>query len=135
MLVPKRAKFRKQFKGRMQGTSLRGSSVNFGEFGLKAMEPGWVSSRQIEAARRAMTRYTRSGGRVYIRIFPDKPITKKPAETRMGGGKGEVQEYVAVVRPGRILFEMVGITEVQAKEALARAGAKLSIACKFVPKG
>ena len=134
MLVPKRAKYRKQFTGRMKGISLRGSQVNFGEFGLRAMEPGWISSRQIEAARRAMTRYTRSGGRVYIRIFPDKPITKKPAETRMGGGKGEVQEYVAVVRPGRILFEMVGITEAQAKEALARAGAKLSVACKFVLK-
>ena len=134
MLVPKRAKYRKQFTGRMKGISLRGSQVNFGEFGLRAMEPGWISSRQIEAARRAMTRYTRSGGRVYIRIAPDKPITKKPAETRMGGGRGEVQDYVAVVRPGRILFEMVGITEAQAKEALARAGAKLSVACKFVLK-
>lgn len=132
MLAPKRAKHRKQFRGKRRGKSIRGSQVNFGEFGLKAMSTGWVGSRQIEAARRAITHFMKRGGRVWIRIFPDKPITKKPAETRMGGGKGDVYEYVAVVRPGRILFEISGVSEQSAKEALRLAGAKLPILTKTV---
>lgn len=134
MLVPKRAKFRKSFRGRRTGFAYRGDKVNFGEFGLKAMEPGWVSSRQIEAARKTMTRYTQKGGRVFIRIFPDKPISKKPAERRMGGGKGDVADYVAVIRPGRILFEMSGISADMAHEALMRAAAKLPIDVRVVYK-
>ena len=134
MLVPKRAKFRKSFRGRRTGLSYRGEYVSFGEFGLKATEPGWVSSRQIEAARKTMTRYTQKGGRVFIRIFPDKPISKKPAERRMGGGKGDVAEYVAVVRPGRILFEMSGVTRDMAQEALTRASAKLPIDARIVER-
>lgn len=115
--------------------SIRGSVVNFGEFGLKAQTSGWVTSRQIEAARRALTHYTKRGGRIWIRIFPDKPITKKPPETRMGSGKGDVYEYVAVVRPGRILFEMGGITLADAKESMRLASAKLPIRTKFIVKG
>ncbi len=134
MLVPKRAKYRKSFRGRRTGLSYRGDKVNFGEFGLKALEPGWVSSRQIEAARKTMTRYTQKGGRVFIRIFPDKPISKKPAERRMGGGKGDVADYVAVIRPGRILFEMSGISSEMAHEALTRAAAKLPIDVRVVIK-
>lgn len=134
MLVPKRAKYRKQFRGRMIGKALRGARIDYGTFGLKAMTVGWVSSRQIEAARKVMTRYTRKGGRVFIRIFPDKPITKKPAETRMGGGKGDVVEYVAVIRPGRMLFEMSGIPLDVAKEALIAASDKLPVQAKFIAK-
>ncbi len=134
MLAPKRAKHRKQFRGKRTGKSIRGSVVNFGEFGLKAMTDGWVTSRQIEAARRALTHYTKRGGRIWIRIFPDKPITKKPPETRMGSGKGDVYEYVAVVRPGRILFEMGGITLADAKESMRLASAKLPVQTKFVTK-
>ena len=134
MLAPKRAKHRKMFRGKRTGISIRGSNVDFGEFGLKATTAGWVSSRQIEAARRALTHYTRRGGRVWIRIFPDKPITKKPPETRMGSGKGDVYEYVAVVRPGRVLFEMAGITRDQAVESLRLAAAKLPIRTQFVVK-
>lgn len=118
----------------MRGLSYRGSALAFGEFGLKAMEAGWVSSRQIEASRRALTHHIRRGGRVWIRIFPDKPITKKPPETRMGSGKGDVAEYVCVVRPGRILFEMAGVDAVLAAEALRLAGIKLPIKSKFVIK-
>lgn len=134
MLSPKREKFRKQFRGKMRGISTRGSSVSFGDFGLKALTAGWVSSKQIEAARRAMTHYIKRGGRIWIRIFPDKPITKKPAETRMGSGKGDVYEHVAVVRPGRILFEMSGVIESVASEAMRLAGAKLPVKTKFVSK-
>ncbi len=134
MLAPKRAKFRKSFRGKRRGKSIRGSNVDFGDYGLKAQTVGWVSSRQIEAARRTLTHFTRRGGRIWIRIFPDKPITKKPPETRMGSGKGDVYEYVAVVRPGRVLFEMSGVTQEQAKEAMRLASAKLPIQTKFVVK-
>lgn len=134
MLAPKRAKFRKAFRGKRGGKSIRGSNVDFGEYGLKAETVGWVSSRQIEAARRTLTHFTKRGGRIWIRIFPDKPITKKPPETRMGSGKGDVYEYVAVVRPGRVLFEMSGITVDDAKEAMRLASAKLPIRTKFVTK-
>ena len=122
------------FRGKRTGISIRGSNVDFGEFGLKATTAGWVSSRQIESARRALTHYTRRGGRVWIRIFPDRPVTHKPPETRMGSGKGDVFEYVAVVRPGRILFEMAGITREQAVESLRLAAAKLPIRTQFVVK-
>ncbi len=118
----------------MRGVSIRGSNVDFGQFGLRAMTAGWVSSRQIEAARRALTHYIRRGGRVWIRIFPDKPVTKKPPETRMGSGKGDVHEFVSVVRPGRIVFEMAGITKDMAEEAMRLAAAKLPIRTKFVIK-
>lgn len=134
MLAPKRAKWRKSFRGKRGGLSVRGSAVTFGEFGLKAATSGWVASRQIEAARKALTHATRRGGRVWIRIFPDKPITKKPPETRMGSGKGDVYEYVAVVKPGRILFEMGGIELDLAKEAMRLAGAKLPVRTSFVVK-
>ncbi len=134
MLAPKRAKYRKAFRGKRRGKSIRGSNVDFGEYGLKAQTVGWVSSRQIEAARRTLTHFTKRGGRIWIRIFPDKPITKKPPETRMGSGKGDVYEYVAVVRPGRVLFEMSGIAADQAKEAMRLASAKLPIRTKFVIK-
>ena len=127
MLVPKRAKFRKQFRGTMKGLAQTGSKVNFGNFGLKATTGGWVTSRQIESARRALTHYTQKGGRIWIRIFPDKPITKKPAETRMGSGKGDVFDYVAVVRPGRILFEMAGVEKTLVLKAMKMAGAKLAL--------
>lgn len=134
MLTPKRAKYRKQFRGSRRGVATRGVDVSFGEFGLRAMSNGWVSSRQIEAARRALTHYIKRGGRVWIRIFPDKPITKKPPETRMGSGKGDVFEYVAVVRAGRVLFEMSGVDAVMAKEAMRLASAKLPVKSKFVTK-
>ena len=124
MLVPKRAKFRKQFRGSMKGLALRGARINFGEYGLKAEGSGWLSSRQIEAARRVMTHYTQKGGRVWIRIFPDKPVSDKPPEVRMGGGKGDVVDYVAVIRPGRILFEMGGIPLELAKLAMEDAAHK-----------
>lgn len=134
MLVPKRAKYRKQFRGKMGGLSFRGSELNFGDYGLKAETRGWVTSRQIEAARKAITHYTKRGGRVWIRIFPDKPVTKKPPETRMGSGKGDVAGYVVVVKPGRILFEMGGITQKTAQDALNLAAAKLPIITKFIIK-
>ena len=134
MLMPKKVKFRKMQKGRMNGKAYRGSTVSFGEYGLKAIEPGWLSSSQIEAARIAITRYVKRGCKVWIRIFPDKPITKKPAETRMGKGKGAPEYWVAVVRPGRILYEMSGVTEVLAKEAMRLASHKLSVATKFVKR-
>ncbi len=134
MLQPSRTKFRKQFRGKRRGLSLRGSDVSFGSCGLQATTVGWVNARQIEAARRAMTHFTKRGGRIWIRIFPDKPITKKPPETRMGSGKGDVEQYVAVVRPGRMMFEMGGIPVDQAKEAMRLAAAKLPIKTKFVVK-
>jgi len=134
MLMPKKVKFRKMMKGRMHGKASRGSRVSFGEFGLKALEPGWVTSRQIEAARVAITRHAKRGVKVWIRVFPDKPITKKPAETRMGKGKGAPEYWVAVVRPGRVLYEVSGIPEPIAKEALELAAHKLAIATKFVTR-
>ncbi|MCX6791548.1 MAG: 50S ribosomal protein L16 [Candidatus Gottesmanbacteria bacterium] len=134
MLAPRRAKHRKAFRGKRTGISIRGSHVDFGEYGLKALTAGWVTSRQIEAARRALTHSTRRGGRIWIRIFPDKPVTHKPPETRMGSGKGDVFEYVAVVRPGRILFEMAGISHEQAVESLRLAAAKLPVRTLFVAK-
>lgn len=134
MLSPKRAKYRKQFRGRMKGLSSRGTTLDFGTVGIKAIRSGWVNSRQIEAARKAMTHYTQKGGRVWIRIFPDKPVSKKPAETRMGGGKGDIFEYVAVVRPGRVLFEMAGVPLEIAKTALTQAANKLPIDTRFVTK-
>lgn len=134
MLMPKRVKYRKQQRGRMRGTSLRGSTVAFGEFGLQALEPIWLTSRQIEAARRTMVRYIKRRGKVWIRVFPDKPFTKRAAETRMGTGKGPVEYWVAVVRPGRMLFEMGGIPEAEAKEALRLAANKLPIKTKFVKR-
>jgi large subunit ribosomal protein L16 len=134
MLVPKRVKFRKQQRGRRSGLAIRGSSLAFGQYGLKALEAAWVTNRQIEAARRAMTRYIKRGGKVWIRIFPDKPITSKPAETRMGKGKGAPEGWVAVVKPGRILYEMEGITEIEAKEAMRLAAMKLPIATRFVSR-
>lgn len=134
MLAPKRAKFRKSFRGTMRGLSERASKIDFGEFGLKSLSNGWVTSRQIEAARRTLTHYTKRGGRIWIRIFPDKPISKKPPETRMGSGKGDIAEYVAVVRAGRIIFEMGAIPKNIAQEAMRLAGAKLPIQTKFIIK-
>lgn len=134
MLAPKRAKYRKAFRGKRGGKAVRGSEIDFGAFGLKALTVGWVGSRQIEAARRALTHYTKRGGRIWIRIFPDKPITKKPPETRMGSGKGDVAEYVAVVKPGRIMFEMAGVPPEVAREAMRLASAKLPVRTKFVVK-
>ncbi|MEK7667425.1 MAG: 50S ribosomal protein L16 [Gemmatimonadota bacterium] len=132
MLAPKRVKFRKMMKGRMRGVATRGQTVAFGHFGLQATEAGWVSNRQIEAARVAMTRHMKRGGKLWIRIFPDKPITKKPAETRMGKGKGNPEGWVAVVKAGRVLFEIEGVTEQLARDALALASAKLPIGTRFV---
>jgi len=134
MLMPKRVKYRKQHRGRMRGTALRGSTLNFGQYGLQALEPAWVTDRQLEAARVAMTRYIKRGGKVWLRVFPDKPVTKKPAETRMGKGKGIPEFWVAVVKPGRILFEMEGITEVVAREAIRLAQAKLPIKTRFIQR-
>jgi large subunit ribosomal protein L16 len=134
MLMPKRTKFRKQFRGKMRGKATRGNHVSFGEFGLMATQCGWVTSRQIEAARIAMTRHIKRGGKVWIRIFPDKPYTKKPLEQRMGKGKAGVEGWVAVIKPGRVMFEMSGVNEDLAKEAMDRARHKLPIACKFVSK-
>jgi large subunit ribosomal protein L16 len=134
MLVPKRVKFRKQQRGRRSGIATRGSSLAFGQYGLKALEAAWITNRQIEAARRAMTRYVKRGGKVWIRVFPDKPITSKPAETRMGKGKGAPEGWVAVVKPGRILYEMEGISETEAKEAMRLAAMKLPIATRFVTR-
>ncbi|HEY45835.1 MAG: 50S ribosomal protein L16 [Anaerolineae bacterium SM23_ 63] len=134
MLFPKRVKYRKQMRGRMKGRASRGTEVNFGDFGLQALEPGWVTARQIEAARRALVRYMRRRGKVWIRIFPDKPVTKKPAETRMGKGKGAVDHWVAVVKPGRILFEISGLNEEGAREAMRLASHKLSVKTKFIKR-
>ncbi|HUU08759.1 MAG TPA: 50S ribosomal protein L16 [Dehalococcoidales bacterium] len=134
MLQPKRVKYRKTHKGRRRGEAQSGNTVTFGEFGLRAMESAWISSRQIEAARRAITHYVRRGANVWIRIFPDKPVTKKAAETRMGGGKGSPEHWVAVVKPGRIIFEMGGISEEAAKGAMRLAAYKLPIATKFVTR-
>jgi large subunit ribosomal protein L16 len=134
LLMPKKVKFRKMQKGRMNGKAYSGSTVSFGDFGLKALEPGWVSSSQIEAARIAITRHAKRGCKVWIRVFPDKPITKKPAETRMGKGKGAPEYWVAVVRPGRILYEMSGVTEAVAKEAMRLASHKLPVATRFIKR-
>lgn len=134
MLVPKRAKYRKQFRGRMRGREFRGTKISFGDYGLLALGTGWVTSRQLEAARRAITHYTQRGGRLWIRVFPDKPITKKAAETRMGSGKGDVFEFVAPVKPGRILFEMGGVTKDIAHSALRLASHKLSVQTRIIEK-
>ena len=134
MLAPKRIKFRKQFKGRTKGIAARGNTVAFGEFGLMSLEPGWITNRQIEASRVAMTREMKRGGKVWIRIFPDKPITKKPAETRMGKGKGGNEGFVCVVKPGRVMFELEGVTPEIAKKAMALAGAKLGVKSRFVAR-
>ena len=132
MLMPKKVKHRKQMKGRMTGQATRGAAISFGEYGLKALEPAWITDRQIEASRVAMTREMKRGGKVWIRIFPDKPITKKPAETRMGKGKGSPEGWVAVVKPGRVMFELEGVTREIAETAMALAAAKLSVKTKFV---
>ena len=134
MLMPKKVKHRKQQKGKRRGKAWRGSDVTFGEYGLKALEVGWITDRQIEAARVAITRFVKRGGKIWIRLFPDKPVTKKPAETRMGKGKGAPEGWVAVVRPGKILYEMEGVTAEQAKEAMRLAGNKLGIKTKFVTR-
>ena len=134
MLMPKRVKHRKQFRGRLTGKALRGNTVSYGDFGLVSLEPAWITSNQIEAARIAMTRYIKRGGQVWIKIFPDKPITEKPAETRMGSGKGSPEYWVAVVKPGRVMFEMDGVSEEIAREAMRLAMHKLPIKCKFVTK-
>ncbi|HIC63340.1 MAG TPA: 50S ribosomal protein L16 [Gemmatimonadetes bacterium] len=134
MLSPKRVKHRKTHKGRMRGMAHRGSKVSFGEYGLQALEPTWISNRQIESARVAMTRHIKRGGKVWIRIFPDKPITQKPAETRMGKGKGAPEGWVAVVKPGRIIFELEGVDETTAQRAMELAAAKLPIKCRFVAR-
>ena len=134
MLLPKRVKYRKQFRGRMKGKANRGNTVSHGDFGLQALEPAWVTNRQIEAARIAMTRYIKRGGRVWIKIFPDKPVTAKPAETRMGSGKGTLEYWVAVVKPGRVLFEISGVSDEIAKEALRLATHKLPCKCKVVSR-
>lgn len=134
MLIPKRVKHRKQFRGRMTGKANRGNTVSHGEFGLVALEPAWITNRQIEAARIAMTRYIKRGGQVWIKIFPDKPITAKPAETRMGSGKGSPEYWVAVVKPGRVMFELAGVPEELAKEAMRLAAHKLPIRTRFVKR-
>ncbi|MBI4036417.1 50S ribosomal protein L16 [Candidatus Daviesbacteria bacterium] len=135
LLAPKRTKFRKAFRGKRGGMATRNNKIAFGQFGLKAMGVGWLTSRQIEAARRAMTNYTKRGGRIWIRIFPDKPITKHPAESRMGSGKGDVEGYVAVVKPGQLIFEMGAVTPVVAREAMRLAAHKLPIETRFIIKG
>lgn len=134
MLMPKRVKHRKQFRGRMTGKALRGSTITYGDYGLVATQPCWITSNQIEAARIAMTRFIKRGGQVWIKIFPDKPVTEKPAETRMGSGKGSPEYWVAVVKPGRVLFELGGVDEELAKEALRLASHKLPLKCKIVSK-
>ena len=134
MLMPKRVKHRKQFRGSMKGKALRGNTLAYGDFGIVAMEPGWITSNQIEAARVAMTRYVKRGGRVWIKIFPDKPVTAKPAETRMGSGKGALEYWVAVVKPGRVMFENAGVPEEVAREALRLATHKLPVKCKIASK-
>jgi large subunit ribosomal protein L16 len=134
MLMPKRVKYRKQMRGRMKGRATRGAEVAFGDYGLQALEPSWVTSRQIEAARQAIVRHVRRRGKYWIRIFPDKPVTVKPAETRMGKGKGDVDHWVAVVKPGRIMFELSGVSEDMAREAFRLASHKLPIKCQFVKR-
>ena len=134
MLMPKRVKYRKVHRGRMKGKAMRGNELAYGEYGIKALEPCWITSNQIEAARRAMTRYIRRGGNIWVKIFPDKPVTEKPAETRMGSGKGAPEYWVAVVKPGRVLFEMGGVSEEVAREAMRLASMKLPIRTKFVMK-
>ena len=134
MLFPKRVKYRKQMRGRMKGRASRGIEITFGDYGLQALEPGWVTARQIEATRRAIVRYMRRRGKVWIRIFPDKPVTKKPAETRMGKGKGAVDHWVAVVKPGRIMFEISGLSEEGAREAMRLAAHKLPIKTRFIQR-
>lgn len=134
MLMPKRVKRRKQMRGRLKGRALRGNKITYGEYGIVALEPSWITSNQIEAARIAMTRYIKRGGQVWIKIFPDKPITAKPAETRMGSGKGSPEYWVAVVKPGRVMFELGGVSEETAREAMRLAANKLPIKCKFVKK-
>ena len=134
MLMPKRVKYRRVQRGRMKGKATRGNTLTYGDFGLVALEPAWITSNQIEAARVAMTRYIRRGGQVWIKIFPDKPVTEKPAETRMGSGKGSPEYWVAVVKPGRVLFEMNGVTFGDAREAMRLAANKLPIRCKFIHK-
>jgi len=134
MLMPKRVKYRRVHRGRMKGNAQRGNTITYGEYGLQALEPTWITSNQIEAARRAMTRYVRRGGNIWIKVFPNKPVTEKPAETRMGSGKGTPEYWVAVVKPGRILFEMGGVSEEDAREAMRLAAHKLSIKTKFVTR-
>lgn len=134
MLSPRRSKFRKQQRGRMRGKATRGNTLSFGDFGLQALEPSWITSRQIEAGRRAMTRYIRRGGKIWIRIFPDKPVTMRPAETRMGSGKGAPEYWVAVVKPGRVMYEINGVDEATAKEAMRLASFKLPIKTKFITR-
>ena len=134
MLLPKRTKYRKQHRGRMKGRAGRGNTLSFGEYGLQALEPCWMTSRQIEAARRAIVRHVKRGGKLWIRVFPDKPVTAKPAETRMGGGKGAVDHWVAVVKPGRMIFEIAGIPEEEAREAMRLASHKLPIKTRFVSR-
>jgi large subunit ribosomal protein L16 len=134
MLMPKRVKYRRIHRGRMKGNATRGNTLTYGEYGLQALEPAWITSNQIEAARRAMTRYVKRGGNIWIKIFPDKPVTEKPAETRMGSGKGSPEYWVAVVKPGRILFEMGGVSEEIAREAMRLAAHKLPIKTKFVTR-
>jgi large subunit ribosomal protein L16 len=134
MLMPKRVKYRKQMRGRMKGKASRGTEIVFGEYGLQALEPAWVTARQVEAARRAIVRHVRRRGKYWIRIFPDKPVTAKPAETRMGKGKGAVDHWVAVVKPGRIVFELSGVSEEMAREAMRLASHKLPIKCQFVKR-
>ena len=135
MLSPRRTKYRKQHRGRMRGMAYRGSTLNFGDYALQAnLEPSWITARQIEAARRAMTRYVKRGGKIWIRIFPDKPVTMRPAETRMGSGKGSPEFWVAVVKPGRVMFEMAGVPEETAKEAMRLAAQKLPIKTKFITR-
>ncbi len=134
MLQPKRTKYRKAMKGRTSGIAMRGSDISFGDFALQALEPGWVTSRQIEAARMAIQRHVKRAGKLFIRIFPDKPITKKPLETRMGSGKGAVEGYVAVILPGRVMFEIQGVSEETAREAFRLAGHKLPVAAKFMSR-
>ncbi|EEU03616.1 ribosomal protein L16 [Eubacterium saphenum ATCC 49989] len=135
MLMPKRVKRRRVHRGRMKGVATKGNKVTYGEYGLVSQEPAWITSNQIEAARIAMTRYMKRGGDVYIKIFPHKPVTKKPAEVRMGSGKGSPEYWVAVVKPGRVMFEIAGVTEAQAREAMRLASHKLPVKCKFVKKG
>lgn len=135
MLMPKKSKYRKQMRGTMKGNATRGTKLSFGDFGLQSMDAGWVNSRQIESARRAISNYTQRGGRTWITIFPDKPVTKKPPEVRMGGGKGDIESYVAVVKPGRIMFEMAGVSTEMAKEALRLASHKLPVKTKILVRG
>jgi large subunit ribosomal protein L16 len=134
MLMPKRVKYRKQMRGRMKGKATRGTEVAFGDYGLQALEPAWITARQIEAARRAIVRHVRRRGKYWVRIFPDKPVTAKPAETRMGKGKGAVDHWVAVVRPGRVMLELGGVSEEMAREAMRLASHKLPIKCQFVKR-